>query len=106
MVHLSLMLFAGNCGPYLNYTDTTDSLPTLGSLFTKSLAVSSSGFVASDESVSFALNIPEANGSNDLYFTLSGPASSSWIVSLSSISLRAPRLIQHRPSEWGTMRWK
>lgn len=40
-----------------------------------------SGFVAKDGSVAFALNIPQDDESNDLYFSLSGPSSSSWIVS-------------------------
>jgi len=39
-----------------------------------------SGFVASDSSVTFALNIPQKDDSNDLYFTLAGPSSSSWIA--------------------------
>lgn len=42
--------------------------------------VSTSAFIASDNSVSFALNIPQADDSNDLYFAMSGPAHSSWIA--------------------------
>ncbi|PSS27468.1 hypothetical protein M430DRAFT_54983 [Amorphotheca resinae ATCC 22711] len=39
-----------------------------------------SGFVAKDGSVAFALNIPQDDESNDLYFSVSGPSSSSWIA--------------------------
>jgi hypothetical protein len=42
--------------------------------------VTSSGFASSDGSVTFALNIPQSDTSNDLYFTISGPSSQSWIV--------------------------
>ncbi|KAF7861448.1 hypothetical protein EAF04_008013 [Stromatinia cepivora] len=38
------------------------------------------GFVADDMSISFALNIPEKNPNNDLYFSISGPSSCSWIA--------------------------
>ncbi|CAD6444653.1 64ed4aa7-5d22-46e6-b052-7faf0cc60abd [Sclerotinia trifoliorum] len=38
------------------------------------------GFVAKDDSISFALNIPEKNPNNDLYFSISGPSSCSWIA--------------------------
>lgn len=58
-------------------------LVTAGLLFSRTFAVntvSTSAFVASDNSVTFALNIPQADESNDLYFTLSGPSSSSWIA--------------------------
>jgi hypothetical protein len=42
-----------------------------------------SGFVASDGSVSFALNIPnDLVNDTSLYFELAGPSTSSWIVSL------------------------
>jgi hypothetical protein len=40
----------------------------------------SSGFTASDGSVSFALNIPQADTSNDLYFALQADASQSWVA--------------------------
>ncbi|TAQ88341.1 hypothetical protein B7494_g3353 [Chlorociboria aeruginascens] len=42
------------------------------------LAVSTT-FIANDQSVGFALNIPSGNN-NELYFTLEGPSSSSWMV--------------------------
>ncbi|KAH8596445.1 hypothetical protein B0O99DRAFT_620456 [Bisporella sp. PMI_857] len=42
--------------------------------------ISAAGFIASDKSVTFALNIPQADDNNDLYFTLSGPSASSWIA--------------------------
>ena len=61
----------------------TDSV-TAGLLSTTA-AVSttpSAGFVAGDGSVTFALNIPQNDTNNDLYFTIFGPSSSSWIVSL------------------------
>ncbi|KAJ8067377.1 hypothetical protein OCU04_004728 [Sclerotinia nivalis] len=38
------------------------------------------GFVADDMSISFALNIPEKNPNNDLYFSISGPSTCSWIA--------------------------
>ena len=53
------------------------------SLLSTATAVSTSvasGFVASDKSVTFALNIPQNETNNNLYFTLQGPSSSSWIV--------------------------
>jgi len=53
-------------------------------LFSSSRAISTTsaaGFVSKDKDVTFALNIPQADENNDLYFTLSGPSSSSWIVS-------------------------
>ncbi|PQE32835.1 integral membrane protein [Rutstroemia sp. NJR-2017a WRK4] len=58
------------------------ALRIAGSLLSTTIAVSavaSSGFVADDGSVAFALNIPESNSNNDLYFTMSGPSSCSWI---------------------------
>lgn len=54
-----------------------------GLLLSKALAintVSSSAFVAKDSSVLFALNIPQADESNDLYFTLAGGSDSAWVV--------------------------
>jgi hypothetical protein len=42
-------------------------------------STASSVFVASDKSVTFAINVPN-DGSKDLYFSLSGPSSSSWIA--------------------------
>ncbi|KAE8448065.1 hypothetical protein EG329_009830 [Mollisiaceae sp. DMI_Dod_QoI] len=55
----------------------------LFTLFSPIAAVStsvSSGFAASDGSVSFALNIPQADDNNDLYFAIQGDASQSWIA--------------------------
>jgi hypothetical protein len=53
-------------------------------LVSTTLAISTStasGFVSSDGSVSFSLNIPnEQDDSTELFFVLSGPSSSSWIV--------------------------
>jgi hypothetical protein len=45
-------------------------------------SVASSAFVANDSTVAFALNIPNESD-NELYFSLSGPSSSSYIVSSS-----------------------
>ncbi|KUJ11869.1 CBD9-like protein [Mollisia scopiformis] len=55
----------------------------LFSFLTTTTAVStsvSSGFAANDGSVSFALNIPQDDDSNDLYFSMQGDASQSWIA--------------------------
>jgi hypothetical protein len=50
-------------------------------------ATAASGFVASDGSVSFALNIPNDQDDNtSLYFALAGPSTSSWIVSSGVLS--------------------
>ena len=59
----------------------TDIVPALLSTVTAISTTPASGFVSSDSSVTFALNIPQADDSNDLYFTMSGDSSSSWIVS-------------------------
>lgn len=59
----------------------TDIVPAFISSAIAISTTPASGFVASDSSVTFALNIPQADTSNDLYFTLAGPSSSSWIVS-------------------------
>ena len=48
-----------------------------------------SGFVASDDSVSFALNIPnDTVNDTSLYFVLAGPSTSSWIVSLITLCMQ------------------
>ncbi|QSZ36681.1 hypothetical protein DSL72_006562 [Monilinia vaccinii-corymbosi] len=43
-------------------------------------STTAAAFVAEDASVTFALNIPEKNPNNDLYFSISGPSSCSWIA--------------------------
>ncbi|TGO42373.1 hypothetical protein BHYA_0009g00520 [Botrytis hyacinthi] len=44
------------------------------------ISTTAAEFVADDTSVTFALNIPEKNTNNDLYFSISGPSSCSWIA--------------------------
>lgn len=44
------------------------------------ITTSSAGFAASDGSINFALNIPQKDDNEDLYFTIYGPSSSSWIA--------------------------
>ncbi|PMD57074.1 iron reductase domain protein [Hyaloscypha bicolor E] len=39
-----------------------------------------SGFVASDQTISFALNIPQNDSNNDLYFSMQASASFSWMA--------------------------
>jgi hypothetical protein len=56
---------------------------TVAALVSTTTAVSTSvasGYVSSDGLISFALNIPQADDSNDLYFTMSGSSSLSWIA--------------------------
>ncbi|TVY84327.1 hypothetical protein LSUE1_G000987 [Lachnellula suecica] len=58
-------------------------LVTAGFFCATAIAVSStnsSGFVASDGSLSFALNVPQDNGSDELYFSLVGDSSCSWLA--------------------------
>ena len=71
-------------------------------------------FVASDSIVTFALNIPQADDSNDLYFTLAGPSSSSWIVShcdsrechdRTRQKFMGLTLMMYRRSEWAPTKW-
>lgn len=65
MVRLNSILFAA--AALLSTTSAISTTP-------------SAGFAASDGSVTFALNIPQNDTNNDLYFTIFGPASSSWIA--------------------------
>ncbi|ESZ98460.1 hypothetical protein SBOR_1122 [Sclerotinia borealis F-4128] len=44
------------------------------------VSTASAAFVANDTSVTFALKIPLKNPNNDLYFSISGPSSCSWIA--------------------------
>lgn len=56
--------------------------------FLQATSAAASGFVASDGSVSFALNIPNDQVDNtSLYFVLAGPSTSSWIVSSGALSV-------------------
>jgi len=52
-------------------------------LSTRGFAISThraASFIADDQSLSFALNIPDENGSDELYFTLAGSKGLSWVV--------------------------
>ncbi|RDL37505.1 CBD9-like protein [Venustampulla echinocandica] len=47
---------------------------------TAAAASPSAAFVADDLSIAFALNIPQDDKSNELYFSISGPRSCSWLA--------------------------
>ncbi|TVY47931.1 hypothetical protein LOCC1_G001634 [Lachnellula occidentalis] len=56
---------------------------TAGLLFTTAIALSkapAATFVANDSSISFALNIPQDDNSNELFFSISGDSSLSWLA--------------------------
>ncbi|KAG9240837.1 hypothetical protein BJ878DRAFT_523882 [Calycina marina] len=58
-------------------------LASLAVLFSTTSAISTTsaaGFLSEDGTVGFALNVPQADDDNDLYFTFNGPSSSSWIA--------------------------
>jgi len=44
-------------------------------------------FNAKDRSINFALNIPQGDDNNDLYFTIQAPSVSTWIVSNPTVLL-------------------
>ena len=88
----------------------TDRIPLAFHTFSTSVAgvntVNSAGFVADDKSVTFALNIPQADDNDDLWLTMSGPSDSSWIVSALKPALMQLMLIMYRLLVWEAARWK
>ncbi|EPE27800.1 CBD9-like protein [Glarea lozoyensis ATCC 20868] len=53
------------------------------------VAVSSAAFVSDLESIKFTINIPQEENSNELYFSMSGPSSCSWLaVGLGSSNMK------------------
>jgi hypothetical protein len=56
-------------------------LRLIAALFSSAtLAVSSAAFVSDLESIKFTINIPQEENSNELYFSMSGPSSCSWLA--------------------------
>ncbi|KAA8569552.1 hypothetical protein EYC84_001170 [Monilinia fructicola] len=64
----------------ISTTATATATKTATSTSTSASTSAAAAFIANDTSVKFALNIPNENPNNDLYFSISGPSSCSWIA--------------------------